>query len=67
MGVVRLIVSTDNSNLRALGFYQRSGYALNALHRGAIDGFRLLKPQIPLTDSSGIPLRDMIELEKRLA
>ena len=65
VGVTRLVVSTGNSNLRALGFYQRNGYALKALHLGAIDGFRRLKPQIPETDPTGIPLRDMIELEKR--
>ena len=46
-GACRLVVSTDNGNLRALGFYQRNGYSLAALHRGAIDRFRRLKPQIP--------------------
>ena len=39
---------------------------LAALHLGAIDAFRRLKPQIPEIDPTGIPLRDMIELEKRL-
>ena len=67
LGVIRLVVSTGNSNLRALGLYQRNGYRLKALHLGAIDGFRRLKPQIPKTDPTGIPLRDMIELEKRFA
>ena len=66
-GLRRLVVSTSNSNLRALGFYQRNGYMLAALHLGAIDGFRRLKPQIPEFDPTGIRVRDMIELEKRLA
>ncbi|HVH01446.1 MAG TPA: GNAT family N-acetyltransferase [Amaricoccus sp.] len=66
-GACRLVVSTDNGNLRALGFYQRNGYSLAALHRGAIDRFRRPKPQIPTHDATGIPLRDLIDLEKRIA
>ena len=65
-GAARLVVSTGNNNLRALGLYQRNGYRLAALHLGAIDGFRRLKPQIPRADPTGIPLRDMIELGKPL-
>ena len=65
-GVARLVVSTGNNNLRALGLYQRNGYRLAALHLGAIDGFRRLKPEIPATDPTGIAIRDMIELEKPL-
>ena len=65
-GAARIVVSTASANLRALGLYQRNGYRLAALHLGAIDAFRRLKPQIPETDPTGIPLRDMIELEKRL-
>ena len=64
--MIRLVVSTGNNNLRALGFYQRNGYTLSALHLGAITAFRRLKPQIPEMDPTGILLRDMIELEKRL-
>ena len=65
-GAARLVVSTTNNNLRALALYQRNGYRLAALHPGAIDAFRRLKPQIPETDPTGIPIRDMIELEKPL-
>jgi ribosomal protein S18 acetylase RimI-like enzyme len=65
-GVARIVVSTVNSNLVALGFYQRNGYALAALHRGAIAGLRRLKPSIPEVDDNGIPIRDQIDLEKRL-
>ena len=35
-GAARLVVSTVNSNLRALGFYQVNGYVLAALHADAI-------------------------------
>ncbi|MFO1141375.1 MAG: GNAT family N-acetyltransferase [Amaricoccus sp.] len=65
-GLARVVVSTVNSNLHALGFYQRNGYALAALHRGAVAGLRRLKPAIPEVDANGIPIRDQIDLEKRL-
>ena len=65
-GASRVVVSTVNSNLAALGFYQRNGYALTALHAGAIAALRRLKPSIPEVDGNGIPIRDQIDLEKRL-
>jgi hypothetical protein len=34
-----------------------------AIHRGAVDESRKLKPGIPLIGAHGIPLRDEIELE----
>jgi len=65
-GAARLVVSTTNNNLRALALYQRNGYRLAALHPGAVDAFRRQRPQIPETDPTGIPIRDMIELAKPL-
>lgn len=62
----RLYLITTNDNLRALGFYQKRGFVLAALHRGAIDEARKIKPSIPLTGKNGIPLRDEIELEMSL-
>jgi ribosomal protein S18 acetylase RimI-like enzyme len=66
-GAARLVVSTVNSNLRALGFYQAGGYMLAALHVGAIARLRAIKPGIPALDANGIPIRDQIDLEKRLS
>jgi ribosomal protein S18 acetylase RimI-like enzyme len=69
-GLRRIVLGTVNSNLRALGFYQRNGYVLTALHPGAVAGFRAIKPSIPLVDDHsippGLPIRDQIDLEKRL-
>jgi GNAT superfamily N-acetyltransferase len=62
----RIWLITTNDNLHALRFYQRRGYVLAAVHRNAIERSRLLKPQIPIVGNNGIPLRDEIELEKRL-
>jgi GNAT superfamily N-acetyltransferase len=65
-GCVRLWVITTNDNVDALRFYQRRGFRLAAVHRGAVDDSRnRLKPEIPVAGAYGIPLRDELELEKR--
>lgn len=63
----RIWLITTNDNLRALAFYQKRGFVLAALHRNAVDASRKLKPAIPLIAANGIPIRDEIELEMRLA
>jgi ribosomal protein S18 acetylase RimI-like enzyme len=63
----RLWLITTNDNVDALRFYQRRGFRLAALHRGAVDDSRArLKPEIPTVGDYGIPLRDELELDKRL-
>jgi RimJ/RimL family protein N-acetyltransferase len=54
----RLWLITTNDNLGALRFYQRRGLRLVAVHRGAVDEARSLKPSIALVE---------IELGYRLA
>ncbi|CAJ1001544.1 MULTISPECIES: GNAT family N-acetyltransferase [Bacillales] len=66
-GMDRVWLLTTNDNLNALRFYQKRGYVLVAVHRNAVEQARRLKPQIPTVGSDGIPLRDEIELEKRLS
>jgi GNAT superfamily N-acetyltransferase len=63
-GEIRL--TTTNDNLDALRFYQRRGLRLAALRPGAVDRSRLDKPDIPRIGDFGIPLRDEIELSRRL-
>jgi GNAT superfamily N-acetyltransferase len=64
-GCARLWLITTNDNVDALRFYQRRGFRLAALHRGAVDDSRArLKPEIPPTGEHGIELRDELELEK---
>jgi GNAT superfamily N-acetyltransferase len=65
-GCRRLWLITSNDNLRALGFYQKRGLELVAIHRNALAESRRLKPSIPLIGMDNIPLRDEIELELRL-
>ncbi len=66
VGCSRLWLITSNDNLHALGFYQKRGFHLVAVHRNAIERSRKLKPQIPLIGEHGIPIRDEIELELSL-
>jgi GNAT superfamily N-acetyltransferase len=64
-GCARLWVITTNDNVDALRFYQRRGFCLVEVHRGAVDRSRVtLKPEIPAAGAYGIPLRDEIELER---
>ena len=69
-GCRRLWLLTTNDNLHALGFYQRRGLRLCALHAGALDRDRALKPEIPqVNPDNRIPmrdLRDLLELELAL-
>lgn len=65
-GIKRLWLVTTNDNLSALKFWQKRGYELVMIHRNAIAEARRIKPQIPITGLDGIPIRDEIELEKRL-
>lgn len=62
----RLWLVISNDNLPALRTYQRHGFDLVAVHRGAIARSRELKPQIPLIGMDGIPIDHEIELELRL-
>ncbi len=62
-GCRRIFLTTTNDNLRAIGFYQKRGWSMAAVHRGAMDRARAIKPSIPLVGMNGIPLRDEIEFE----
>jgi len=62
-GCGRLFLVTTNKNLYALRFYQKCGFILSAVRINAIAESRKLKPQIPLMDQDGLPIRDEIELE----
>lgn len=61
-GCTRIIVITTNDNTNAIHFYQKRGFVFSAVRINAMDEYRKLKPQIPLTGDDGIPLRDEIEL-----
>lgn len=62
-GCRRLWLITSNDNLAAMRFYQRRGMRVVAVHRGAVDEARRLKPSIPEVGEYGIPLHDEVEFE----
>jgi GNAT superfamily N-acetyltransferase len=59
----RLWLITTNDNTKALRFWQKRGFIFKAIYPGAVEKWRLLKPEIPLKGDDGIPIRDEIELE----
>lgn len=65
-GCRRLWLITTNDNTPAIRFYQKRSLRIAAVHVGALDLSRRLKPEIPLLGLDGIPLRDEIEFEKLL-
>ena len=66
LGCRRLWLITTNDNEPAIGFYQRRGMRLVAVHTNALDRSRRLKPEIPHFGIGGQPIRDEIEFEYRL-
>ena len=59
-------LTTTNDNLDAIRFYQRRGLRLVALRPGAVDRARAERPEIPPDGDYGIPLRDEIDLARRV-
>lgn len=62
----RLFLVTTNNNTHALHFYQKHGFVISDVRINEIEKSRKLKPQIPLQDGDGLPIRDEIELEYNL-
>jgi len=62
----RIWLITTNDNTDTLRFYQKKGYEIRTIHRYAIEESRKIKPQLPIIGKFGIPIRDEIEMEKKL-
>ena len=58
---------TTNDNIHAIQFYQKRGFDLLRLHKDSIQQARVLKPEIPLIGSNGIPITDELEFEMLLS
>ena len=65
-GCGRLFLVTTNNNTHALRFYQKCGFVIAAVRLNAMEASRRLKPEIPLVDEDGLPIRDEIELGMKL-
>lgn len=60
----RLWLVTTDDNLKALHFCLRRGMRVAAVHAGAVEADRKLKPAIPAVNAAnGLPVRDLVELE----
>lgn len=59
----RMWLTATNDNLRAVGFYQRLGFRMVAIHLGAADEARKIKPQIPEVGERGVPIHDEVVME----
>jgi ribosomal protein S18 acetylase RimI-like enzyme len=57
---------TTNDNAAAIGFYGRRGFEITAVHEGAVDEARKLKPEIPLVGHDGVEIHDEVELTREL-
>jgi GNAT superfamily N-acetyltransferase len=62
LGLKSIVVTTTNDNLPALYFYQRRGYRMTGLVPEAI----LAHARTGIAGFAGIPVRDEIQLEKKL-
>jgi ribosomal protein S18 acetylase RimI-like enzyme len=63
----RVVLVTTNDNASAQRFYEHRGFRLLAVHRGAVDEARKLKPEIPLVGEHSVEIHDELEYELRLA
>jgi ribosomal protein S18 acetylase RimI-like enzyme len=59
----RLWLTTGNDNVQAIGFYQRRGMDIVALHRDFASEVRKIKPWLPKEPGGGIAFQHAIELE----
>lgn len=62
----RLWLVTTNDNLDAMRFYFRRSFRIAAVHLGAVERARAMKPSIPHIGCHGLPIRDEVELELSL-
>jgi ribosomal protein S18 acetylase RimI-like enzyme len=63
LGHRRLWLVTTNDNTGAQRFYERLGFRRVAVHEGAVERSRELKPEIPRLAGDGTPIRDELEFE----
>ncbi len=53
----------SNDNWEAIAFYEAVGWRKIAVHCGAVNNSRQLKPEIPKDGMNGTPIEDEIEFE----
>ena len=61
-----LTLVTTNDNEHAVRFYQHRGYTVSKVIPNAVDLARKIKPEIPLYNEKGVPIKDEIVFIKHL-
>lgn len=61
-----LTLVTPNDNEHAIRFYQHRGYSISKVIPNAVDLARKIKPEIPLYNEKGVPIKDEFILIKHL-
>lgn len=62
----RLWLVTTINNETAIAEYRALGWTQVAVHKGAVREARVLKPEIPIVDEQGRPIKDEIEFGYRI-
>ncbi len=62
-GCRRIFLTTGNENLHAMGFYQRQGWRIVAVHKDAMNAARARNAALPRMAANGILIQDELELE----
>ncbi len=65
-GCRKLVVTTTNDNLSAMGFYQKKGFDLVRVYHNAMELARQVKPEIPDFGENGIAIRHELEFEMEI-
>ena len=65
-GARRIAVLLTNDNLSALAFHLHRGYRMEKVHKDIVAELRKIKPIIPTSGRSGIPIVDLWEVAKPL-
>jgi N-acetylglutamate synthase-like GNAT family acetyltransferase len=63
-GCHKLSVTTTNDNQLAIDFYNKRGFKIKEIRKGAVRNARKIKPGIPEISPTGIPIEDEWEFEK---
>jgi ribosomal protein S18 acetylase RimI-like enzyme len=63
----RLWLITTNDNTHAIDYYQKRGFTLVAIHKGAVSRARVVKSEIPTHNQEGVPIEDEWEFERPLS
>jgi ribosomal protein S18 acetylase RimI-like enzyme len=66
LGCQEMWLITSNDNIHAMHFYQKRGYHMHAIYKGAINEARKLKPTIPYMNDEGILIESEVEFRKQL-